>query len=526
MRNKNNTMKFALFLCALLLGACERATDIVIAENQLDEATVSELQAAMTAGEFTAVDITEYYLRRIQELDPMLYAVIEVNPDALQIAAVLDAERAAGQVRSPLHGIPVMLKDNIDTADNMLTTAGSLALVDAPAPAQDAFLVTRLRAAGAIILAKTNLSEWANFRASNSSSGWSARGGQTRNPYNTDRSPCGSSAGSGVAVAANLTMLAVGTETNGSIICPAANNSNVGIKPTLGLISRSGIIPIAHTQDTAGPMTRTVTDAAIMLTAMTGADAEDAITVNEHTATPIDYTEHLSRNGLQGKRIGVLHQLFARDPRVGSLMAAHLTLLEQAGAELVNIEIAMPEGYGAASLEVLLHEFKHDLNAYLSKRGGEYQNLQELIDFNFANAELEMPYADQQLFLDAQNRGDLNAAVYIDALRLVKQATQEQGLDAALQENNLDAIVAPSNGAGWLIDPLDGDKSGLYVSSAGLAAVSGYPSITVPAGYINGRPIGVSFMGAAFSEPVLLGIAFDFEQRTLARRAPVVMRAQ
>ncbi len=484
-------------------------------------ADIETLQDAMQDGELTAVALTEYYLQRIATYNDSLRAVIEVNPDALDIAARLDQERASGNVRSALHGMPVLLKDNIDTADAMKTTAGSYALLFAPTPAEDAFLVQQLREAGAVILGKANLSEWANFRSTSSSSGWSARGGQARNPYNPLHTPCGSSSGSGVAVAADLTLLAVGTETNGSIICPSANNSVVGIKPTLGLISRSGVIPIAHSQDTAGPMTRTVADAAVMLSVMAGSDPQDAITDNPQAQSHVDYTQYLQADALSGKRIGVMRSLFGRNAPLDALMESQLDELRSAGATVVDIELGGSRELSEASYQVLLYEFKNDLNAYLRNRGGFYQSLEHLIRFNEVNASLQMPWFAQEIFLEAQATTNLNDPAYLEALQQAKSISQSR-LDDALTDNQLDAIVAPSNGPGWLIDLENGDdgSSVNYVSSSGLAAIAGYPAITVPAGYIDGMPVGISFFGAAFSEPQLIALAFAYEQRTQARRAP------
>ncbi|MDP2285617.1 MAG: amidase [Pseudohongiella sp.] len=532
-----NFVRSALTLgivAALALSACsepaeqltENTPDTMLSDSAVntliaDEISVAELQTAMTSGALTAVAIVEHYINRINQLDDLTNSVVEINPDALAIALQLDEERAAGRVRSALHGIPVLLKDNIDTADRMKTTAGSLALVGAPTPDKDAFVVQQLRDAGAIILGKTNLSEWANFRSTRSSSGWSARGGQTRNPYNTDVTPCGSSSGSGVATAANLTVLAVGTETDGSIICPASNNSLVGIKPTLGLVSRSGIIPIAHSQDTAGPMARSVADAAVLLTAMVGVDPQDLITLNVTTSEAIDYSNYLQTGALAGKRIGIMRSLFGRNLQVDTLMEQQIAVLRSAGATLVDIDMRNTPEINAAEYQVLLFEFKDGLNKYLTQRGGFYQSLEHLIRFNDVNRDVQMPFFAQEVFLEAQAKSNLRDPAYVAALSTAK--TGSQGIiDGALRANQLDAIIAPSNGPGWLIDLENGDNGSSvnYVSSAGLAAISGYPAITVPAGYLNGLPVGLTFMGSAFSEPVLIGIAYDYEQKTLARRAP------
>ncbi|MDP1930181.1 MAG: amidase [Gammaproteobacteria bacterium] len=507
----------ALFLCILLV-ACQTPAERTLQALDLHEITVQQLQSAMTAGEVSAEDVALHYIQRIERLNPQLKAVLEINPDALDIARAMDAERAAGRVRSALHGVPVLLKDNIDTADRMYTTAGSLALLDAPVPAKDAFLVQRLRDAGAVILGKTNMSEWANFRSTTASSGWSARGGQTRNPYVFERTPCGSSSGSAVAVAANLAMLAIGTETDGSILCPASHNSIVGLKPTLGMISRAGIIPIAHSQDTAGPMTRTVTDAALLMNVLVAADPEDEITTNMRTRTPLDYTRYLIPDGLRGKRIGVMGQDFSRHPELNALMDAQLEVLRQAGAELISVGIRTRNSFGSAETQVLLYEFKNDINNYLYGRGGALQSLEDLIRFNEESAATEMADFGQELFLQAQEKGGLGDTEYLTALGMSK-ALSQTNLNNALRELDLHALMAPTNSVGWLVDPA-GDKTDGYISNASLAAVSGFPSITVPAGYIDDFPIGITFIGGEFSEPTLFTLAYSFEQLTQARRAP------
>jgi len=488
-------------------------------ELQLEEITVAELSAAMQRGDTTAADIAKGYLARIADIDKKLNSIIELNPDALAIAAAMDKERKAGKIRSPLHGIPVVIKDNIDTADKMKTTAGSLALVDAPRPKQDAFLVQQLRKAGAVILGKTNLSEWANFRSTKSSSGWSGRGGQTHNPYILDRNPCGSSSGSGSAIAANLAALAVGTETDGSIICPSSTCGIVGIKPTLGLVSRSGVIPIAHSQDTAGPMARTVRDAAMLLSVIAGFDPSDPASVAAQQK-PIsrDYSDAFLPGGLKGMKIGVARQYFGRNDKVDKLIEPHLQVLKDGGATLVDVQFPKLNDFGDAEFQVLLYEFKEDLNKYLAARGGQYKTLKDLIDFNNANAEKEMPYFGQEIFIQAEAKADLNDRAYRLALLQTKLLTQEQGIDGVMNENKLDAIVAPSGGVAWPTDLVGGD-CGVFESSS-LAAVAGYPNITVPAGYVQGLPVGISFFGRAFSEPVLIKIAYAFEQATKARKPP------
>ncbi len=485
---------------------------------EFEEITISQLQAKMKSGELSARKITEKYLERIREIDGKLHSVLETNPDALQIADEMDKERKSGKVRSMMHGIPILLKDNIDTADKMKTTAGSLALIDAPTPKQDAFLVRQLRKAGAVILGKTNLSEWANFRSTKSSSGWSGRGGQTHNPYILDRNPCGSSAGTGSAIAANLAAVGIGTETDGSIICPSATCGIVGLKPTLGLVSRSGVIPIAHSQDTAGPMCRTVEDAAILLGVLVGADKDDSIT-SQATKGENDYTRFLQKDGLKNMRIGVGRQTFGRNAKIDAVVEPHLQVLKEGGATLIDIEFETLSKFGDAEYEVLLYEFKEDLNKYLAGRGGQYKTLADLIKFNDANRAKEMPYFGQEIFLMAQEKPDLNDRAYRLALLQSKIYTQEQGIDAVMDKNKLDAFVAPSGGAAWMIDLVNGD-CGVFEGLTSLAAVSGYPSITVPAGYVQELPVGVTFFGRAFAEPTIIKIAYAFEQATKARRLP------
>ena len=485
---------------------------------QLEEVTVGELQTKMKSGEVSAKQLVEKYFERIKEIDPKLNSVLETNPDALKIAEDLDKERKIGKLRGALHGIPILIKDNIDTADKMHTTAGSLALLDAPTPKQDAFLVRQLRKSGAVILGKTNLSEWANFRSSKSSSGWSGRGGQTHNPYVLDRNPCGSSSGTGAAIAASLATIGIGTETDGSIICPSATCGIVGIKPTLGLVSRSGVIPIAHSQDTAGPMARTVTDAAILLGVLIGADANDTITSQANKGGK-DYTKFLNRDGLKNMRIGVGRQTFGKNSKIDAVIEPQIQALKNGGATLIDIEFENLGKFGDAEYQVLLYEFKEDLNKYLAARGGQYQTLADLIKFNDANRATEMPYFGQEIFLQAQKKGDLNERAYRLALLQSKLYTQEQGIDPVMDKNKLDAFVAPSGGAAWMTDLVNGD-CGVFEGLTSLAAVSGYPSITVPAGYVQELPVGVTFFGRAFSEPTLIKIAYAFEQATKARKPP------
>ncbi|MCA9874381.1 MAG: amidase [Anaerolineales bacterium] len=484
------------------------------------EATIPELQKGMADGRFTAHELVEQYQARIRQLDPQVNAIVELNPDALSIADELDAERAAQGPRGPLHGIPIILKDNIDTADKMQTTAGSLALAGSIAP-QDAFLVAQLRAAGAIILGKANLSEWANFRSSRSSSGWSSRGGQTHNPYALDRNPCGSSSGSAVAVSANFCAAAIGTETDGSIVCPSHANGIVGIKPTIGLVSRSGVIPIAHSQDTAGPMARTVTDAALVLGALTGIDPRDPATAVSTDHAQADYTQFLDRNGLQGARIGVARNFFGFHPDVDAVMEQAIAAMKAGGAEIIDpADLDSLDGFGESEVTVLLYEFKADMAAYLATLGPDapMKNLADLIAFNDAHADTVMPYFAQERMLAAQEKGPLTDDAYLEALAANHKQARQEGIDKVLNNHHLDAIIAPTGGPAWLTDWVNGDHYGGGSSSP--AAVAGYPSVTVPAGFVRGLPVGISFIGGAFQEPVLLKLAYAFEQATQARQAP------
>jgi amidase len=488
---------------------------------ELEERTIAELQAGMQSGQYTARGLVERYLGRIDALDrrgPMLRAVLETNPDAIAIAAALDAERRGGKVRGPLHGIPVLVKDNIDTADRMTTTAGSLAL-EGSRPSRDAFVVQRLRDAGAIVLGKANLSEWANFRSTHSSSGWSGRGGQARNPYATDRTPSGSSSGSGIAAAASYCAVAVGTETDGSVISPAAACSLVGIKPTIGLVSRSGIIPIAHSQDTAGPMTRTVTDAAILLGVLAGVDPRDAATRPKGLA---DYARGLDANRLKGARIGVARKRFTGySPKTDVVFEEALRVLKDRGATLVDpADMATVSSFDGEELEVLLYEFKADLESYLRglPAGARIRTLDDLVAFNRARAAEEMPWFGQEIVEMAAKKGPLTSPAYRKALAKCQRQSRTQGLDALFATHRLDALVAPTQGPPALIDLVNGDPSG--GSSTSPAAVAGYPSITVPMGFTAGLPLGLSFIGLAWTEPALLGYAYAYEQATKARRAP------
>lgn len=501
-----------------LLGAGPRIRAIA-----LDEASVDQLREALESGRTTARGLTARYLARIAALDPQLRSVLETNPDALAIAGSLDVERKRKGARGPLHGIPVLVKDNLDTADRMRTTAGSLALLDAPAPGQDAFVVRRLRESGALLLGKTNLSEWANFRSRQSSSGWSGRGGQTRNPYALDRDPSGSSSGSAVAVAAGLCAVAVGTETNGSIVSPARACGIVGLKPTVGLVSRSGIIPIAASMDTAGPMARCVRDAALLLGAMAGADPEDPATAAARGHLQPDYTAFLDPEGLRGARIGVARAFFGDHPQVEALMKGALEVLKAQGAVLVDpAELGSAGAYGEAAYQVMLYEFKAGLEAYLARRGGALRTLADLIAWNQAHADRELPLFGQDILVAAQAKGPLTEDGYLQALAKARRMAGPEGIDAVMEKHRLDALIAPTGGPAGLIDPLHGSRG--VGSCSTPAAVAGYPHLTVPAGFVRGLPVGLSFFGRAWSEPGLLRLAYAFEQASQARRPPRLLR--
>jgi amidase len=512
-----------------ILPALAKARELVPADSappvapfELEEATISDLQAWMSTGKFTARTITEKYLARIDAVDkhgPAVNSVIELNPDAQAIADSLDKERKEKGPRGLLHGIPVLIKDNIDTGDKMQTTAGSLALVGPPA-SSDAFVVQRLRAAGAVILGKTNLSEWANIRSSHSVSGWSGRGGLTRNPYALDRNPCGSSSGSGAAAAANLCAVAVGTETDGSVVCPSNANGLVGVKPTLGLASRRGIIPIAHSQDTPGPMARTVRDAAILLSAMAGIDDQDKYTAESAGKAATNYTQFCDAAGLKGARIGVGRKYFGFNEAVDKLMEEAIAAIKQQGAVIVDpADIPTFGKFGDTELTVLLYELKADLNDYLAGRpNAPVHSLKDVIDFNEHNRAKEMPYFGQDLFLQAQVKGSLTEKEYLDALEANHRLARKEGIDAVMDEKKLDALIAPTAGPAWLTDLVDGDHASGDASTA--PAVAGYPHITVPAGFVFGLPVGISFFGRAWSEPTLIKLAYAFEQATKARRKP------
>jgi amidase len=490
---------------------------------EFDEMTVTEMQEGMASGRFTAHSITDKYLARIESIDkhgPAINSVIEVNPDAISIAKALDKERKQKHVRGPLHGIPVLIKDNIDTADRMMTTAGSLALVGSKPP-KDSIVAQKLREAGAVILGKTNLSEWANIRSSQSTSGWSGRGGQTKNPYVLDRNPCGSSSGSGAAVSANLCAIAIGTETDGSIVCPASANGVVGLKPTVGLISRSGIIPISHSQDTAGPLCRTVRDAAILLGLLTGVDEEDKAASESRGKSYADYTQFLVADGLRGARIGVVRGTFGFNAAVDAVMATALDQLRSQGAVLVDpAEIETRGKFDDSESTVFMYELKADLNAYLARLGprAPVHTLQEIIEFNEKHREQEMPYFGQELFLKSQLKGPLTSQEYLDALKKNHQLSRVEGIDAVMDKHKLDALVGPTGGPAWLTDLIAGDHFGGGSSTP--AAVAGYPNINVPAGYVYGLPVGISFFGRAWSEPVLIRIAYAYEQASKNRKPP------
>lgn len=510
-----------LFLFSLLLVSCTHDQGSDYERLGLEEITIDKLQQGFKSGSFTITEITEAYLERIESIDkngPSLNSVLELNPDAVSIAQQLDQELRTGNSRGPMHGVPVILKDNIDTYDKMSTTAGALALKGSK-PLQDSYIVTKLRESGAVILGKANLSEWANFHSSFSSSGWSGLGGQTRNPYDITRNPCGSSAGSGVAVSANLTILAIGTETNGSIVCPSNNNGIVGIKPTVGLLSRSGIIPISFTQDTPGPMTRTVKDAAIALGAMVGIDETDSKTLASEGHFYTDYTQFLDPDALAGKRIGVYKAPLGSMWRVDSLFNKTVQSLEEQGVSIVELDAISTEGIGREAFDVLLYEFKDGLNKYFESLGSDspVKNLDDLIKQTLSDS-IEMKYFDHDLLISANEKGDLESEEYRNALNKMLRVTREEGIDKVMDEHKLDAIIAPTGGPAWKTDLTNGDNFGIGSSSP--AARAGYPNISVPMGNIDGLPVGISFFGRAWSEPVLISIAYAFEQKTNARIVP------
>ncbi|MFN1834300.1 amidase [Balneola sp. MJW-20] len=513
-----------IFLVILLfvISGCQPAERSAAYDDLgLEEITIEQLHEGYQNGTFTIADVTEAYLKRIDDIDqngPALNSIIAVNPDAMEIAAELDRELSEGSIRGPMHGVPVVLKDNIDTNDGMPNTAGARIMANS-FPDKDSYIVRKLRESGAVIIGKANLSEWANFHSSFSSSGWSGLGGQTNNPYDITRNPCGSSAGSGVAVSANLTMIAIGTETNGSITCPSNNNGIVGIKPTVGLLSRSGIIPISFTQDTPGPMARTVRDAAIALGAMTGVDENDSKTLASEGNYKTDYTQYLNEGGLEGKRIGFYTAPVGRHFRLDTLIYQTRRFLEEQGATIIELDQVAGRNVGGDSYNVLLYEFKDGLNKYFASLGDDapVSSLEELIEVTLSDS-VEMQYFDHDILLQAQAKGDLESAEYTEALERMLRYSREEGIDKVMDENDLDAIFGPTGAPAWKTDLTNGDNFG--VSSSSPAARAGYPHITVPMGNIDGLPVNISFFGRAWSEPELIEIAYAFEQATQARIIP------
>ena len=494
-----------------------------VAPFELDEFTIADLQDGMKSGKYTARSLVEKYTEHIEAIDkrgPAINAVIEMNPDAPAIADALDSERKAKGPRGPLHGIPVLIKDNIDTADRMMTTAGSLALLGSH-PLKDSFVAQQLRSAGAVILGKTNLSEWANSRSSHSTSGWSGRGGLTRNPYALDRNPCGSSSGTGAGISANLAAVGIGTETDGSIVCPSSANGLAGIKPTVGLVSRSGIIPISHTQDGTGPMCRTLRDAAIVLSALTGVDPEDGATAASMGKTHPDYSQFCDPAGLKAARIGVVRKYFGISDSVDALMEQSLDVMKKQGATLVDpAEIETLGKFDESEGLVFAYEMKADLNAYLAHLGpnAPVRTMKDVIEFNNRNKQKEMPYFGQDLLIKSEAKGPLTEKEYLDAVAKNHQLARTEGIDAVMDKYHLDALVGPTGGPAWLTDLVTGDHfSG---GSSNAAAVAGYPNINVTAGFISGLPVGISFFGRAWSEPTLIKIAYSFEQAIKVRQAP------
>ncbi len=503
------------------ISAPRESSAAAIKPFELEEITISELQEGMKSGKFTAKSLVERYTARIKDIDKRtVNAIIEMNPDAASIAGDLDRERKAKGPRGPLHGVPILIKDNIATADRMMTTAGSLALVGSKPP-KDSMVAQKLRAAGAVILGKTNLSEWANIRSSHSTSGWSGRGGLTRNPYALDRNACGSSSGTGAGVSANLAAIGIGTETDGSIVCPSSLNGLAGIKPTVGLVSRAGIIPISHSQDTAGPMCRTVRDAATLLGVLTGADPEDEATAASAGKAQTNYEQYCDENGLQGARIGVARKFFGFSDAVDALMEHSIDVMRKHGAVIVDpADIPTLGKFDSSEMTVFMYELKADLNAYLAGLGpsSPVKTLKDIIEFNERNRDKEMPYFGQDLFLKSEAKGPLTEKEYLDAVAKNRQLARTEGIDAVMDKNNLDALVAPTGGPAWLTDLITGDHFGGGSSNA--AAVAGYPNINVTAGNIFGLPVGISFFGRAWSEPTLIKIAYAFEQATKARQVP------
>ncbi len=525
--------KLLIFIIPLFTLACEVQQPIIDAPQAtptiptfaLEETTIEQIQKVYQSGEFSIQEITQQYLNRIEAIDkngPRINSILQINPDALSIAKQLDAELKAGKSRGPMHGIPVLLKDNIDTQDRMFTTAGSRALAGSK-PLQDSWVAKSLRAAGAVILGKANLSEWANFRGKKSSSGWSGLGGQVKNPYVLDRNPCGSSAGSGVAVSANLCMIAIGTETNGSIVCPSTANGIVGIKPTVGLISRSGIIPISFTQDTPGPMARTVRDAAICLGAMVGIDANDSKTLLNENKIYTDYTQFLNKDGLAGKRIGLYTHPLGKLKEVDAILEKQLAFIKSQGATIIEIEEIGSPHVAQLSFDVMLFEYKDGLNKYFAGLGEKapIKNLDALIAFNKSDP-IELQHYGQEYLIMANEKEGLDSKTYKETLQNMLAGSQKNGLDKVLQEHQLDAIIAPTGGPAWKTDWANGDT--FHIGSSSPAARAGYPNITVPMGFVGALPVGLSFFGAAWSEPQLIEMAYAFEQGTMVRRAPEFLR--
>lgn len=523
----SHTTHFKIFFIGFLLlfTSCQpnksKSSSIDITDFRFDEITIAELQDGFNNGKFTIKEVIKGYVNQIENIDkngPQLNAVIQVNPDALTIAEQLDKELKEGKYRGALHGIPVLLKDNIDTHDNMFTTAGSRALQGSK-PLQDSFVAEKLREAGAVILGKANLSEWANFRGEMSSSGWSGVGGQTKNPYVLDRNPCGSSSGSGVAVSANLTVLAIGTETNGSIVCPSNNNGIVGIKPTVGLISRTGIIPISFTQDTAGPMSRTLTDAVICLGALTGIDNRDSKTLASKEHIKNDYTKFLKKDGLEGKKIGIYTAPLGRNYKVDTIFNQAVDFIKKQGAEVIEIDKISDSNVGGLSFQVMLYEYKDGLNNYFKSLGkdAKIKSLEELIEFNKKDS-IEMEFYNQRYLEMALEKDALDSEGYKETLAKMLEGSRKNGIDNVMDEHNLDAIISPTGGPAWKTDHINGDSFGLGSSSP--AARAGYPNITVPMGFVDALPVGISFFGRAWSEPILIEIAYAYEQGTKHRKAP------
>jgi amidase len=524
-----NLSKILFFSTLLLLIGCNTTMEPIQQSTEFtyQEKDIQFFQDGYSNGEFTVSEVVQSYIDRINEIDkkgPELHSVIVINPDALHIAENMDKVLAEGKKRGPLFGIPVLLKDNIDTQDKMACTAGSRALVGS-FPLQDSYLVKKLREAGAIILGKANLSEWANFRGELSSSGWSGVGGQVKNPYILDRNPCGSSSGSGVSVSANLTVLAIGTETNGSIVCPSNNNGIVGIKPTVGLISRSGIIPISFTQDSGGPMARSVKDAAICLGAMTGIDSSDTKTLESVGKSHIDYTKFLNEEGLKGKKIGIYTGPLNTSFKVDTLFNQAVAYMKSRGAEFVKIDQIAEANVGGLSFQLMLHEYKDGLNKYFKSLGpdAKIKSLEELIAFNFADS-IEMINYDQRYLEMAQKKAGIESEEFIEILKNMLKGARDNGIDKVMDENGLDAFVSPTGSPAWKTDPINGDN--YIMSSSSPAAWAGYPNVTVPMGFVGELPVNISFFGRAWSEPILIEMAYAFEQGTRHRKAPKFLQPQ